>query len=130
MAADSAEMSQHAVERGIGTAVTCEGFRAMSGVDPMRASLGAGWRLSATELAALARIRAPMRNRQEASPRDDSCLPAQTPLPALEQDFADMERRPGAGGAGAFAWLLTMLTARVLFGIIAWAIYSAHGVRW
>src|SRR5262245_29097653 len=35
----------------------------------------------------------------------------------LEHDFADIERRPGGGGAGAVVWLLAVLTACVLVGI-------------
>jgi hypothetical protein len=47
-------MSQ--LERAIGKLVTDEAFRAKFGADPVRASLGAGLRLSPTELAALAWI--------------------------------------------------------------------------
>jgi len=41
-----------------------------------------------------------------------------------------MERRPGGDGAGALAWLLTMLAAGGLLGLIGWATYSAHGLPW
>ena len=47
-------MSQ--IERAIGKLVADEAFRAKFGADPVRASLGAGLRLSPTELTALARI--------------------------------------------------------------------------
>jgi len=49
-------MSQQAVERAIGKLVTDESFRARFGAEPARASLEAGLSLSATELAALARV--------------------------------------------------------------------------
>jgi len=54
--ATSKGMAMSQLERAIGRLVTDEAFRAKFGADPVRASLGAGLRLSQTELAALARF--------------------------------------------------------------------------
>ena len=110
-------MCQEAVERAIGKLATDESFRTAFVADPQRASLEAGLRLSAPEIAALARI--PARALERFAERlDDSicrlpCGPAavegndEHQCRRLEDDVADGlagvrgDCRPGARRAGA-----------------------------
>jgi hypothetical protein len=65
-------MSQQAVERAIGKLATDESFRTAFVADAARASLDAGLRLSATEIAALLRI--PTTALERFAARLDDCI--------------------------------------------------------
>lgn len=109
--------------------VTPDGFHRGCDVDPIQTSLDGGLPPSTIELAAIGRI--DERVGPWARPRRDSRPASPGTLLALEQDFADMERRPGGGGAGALAWLLAVLTAGALLEIIVSVTYYAReGWRW